>query len=437
MNEYRDTGKLVLAFAIGVSLSAGYVALGQLHGHEQDVVVIEERCADAEGPHTAEASALAHGIELAPLAGNILVPEGVRLWLGLDGLWLREGEDPLLRLEAGQLASGDVELGQLPGLAEALRELHAERTAVLWADHRLPGATLTAVLATLHRAGIGDYAFVVAGVDDSPRAYRFGAEAMAAPPGGRDPGLELSLRLSDAGGVAAWIRPTVDGLARIGGPRAQPLDLGEAAASPDAPCLLADAELPDAPSLAALGAELCALGRGDERGRLGVEYGVAAKRRVGDLLGLRARFGDSDSCRVHSTIAAPALSEPRDCDAALAASEMMSYLDEQGPAPDYRSEVRGLLDKDTIRAVVRANIADIRDCYNLGLRDDPELGGRVVVDFVIGEDGEVVGAEVGAETKIDHDAVPGCMAEAISSWSFPAPAKGKVKVSYPFNLEPG
>ena len=45
----------------------------------------------------------------------------------------------------------------------------------------------------------------------------------------------------------------------------------------------------------------------------------------------------------------------------------------------------GVLGKDEIRNVVRSHIEEVRACYNEGLVTDPELQGRVAINFVISE----------------------------------------------------
>jgi hypothetical protein len=100
-----------------------------------------------------------------------------------------------------------------------------------------------------------------------------------------------------------------------------------------------------------------------------------------------------------------------------------------------KAEVHGAYDKDLIRRIVRAHISEVRYCYNEGLEKDPELEGRVIVDFVIGSEGKVTRSEARSEMEGD---VPECIATAASRWLFPRPADGKdVAVSYPFVLEPG
>lgn len=96
----------------------------------------------------------------------------------------------------------------------------------------------------------------------------------------------------------------------------------------------------------------------------------------------------------------------------------------------------GVLDKEAIRKVVRAHIVEVRDCYNEGLKKDPELAGRIVVGFEIAASGAVGRSEISESTLADAQ-VGACVAAAVKSWTFPAPQGGSVEVAYPFLFEPG
>jgi TonB family protein len=99
--------------------------------------------------------------------------------------------------------------------------------------------------------------------------------------------------------------------------------------------------------------------------------------------------------------------------------------------------VKGTMDKDIIRRIVRAHINEIRYCYNQGLAKDPALEGRVSIQFTIGPDGKVAVAVVQESTLSDAE-VGQCMAKAVKRWTFPKPdGGGNVVVTYPFVLEPG
>lgn len=99
----------------------------------------------------------------------------------------------------------------------------------------------------------------------------------------------------------------------------------------------------------------------------------------------------------------------------------------------------GALDKDLIRRVVRAHINEVRHCYNQGLSTDPNLAGRVSVQFQISGTGKVVAAvAVPSSTTLDDVSVQRCVARAVKRWSFPKPSTGGTSmVTYPFVFSPG
>jgi len=102
-----------------------------------------------------------------------------------------------------------------------------------------------------------------------------------------------------------------------------------------------------------------------------------------------------------------------------------------------KAKVKGALDKDIIRRIVRAHINEVRYCYNQGLVRDPNLKGRVAVQFTIGPTGKVPVAVV-QESSVKDRNVAQCIAKAVKRWSFPKPqGGGNVVVTYPFVLEPG
>lgn len=102
-----------------------------------------------------------------------------------------------------------------------------------------------------------------------------------------------------------------------------------------------------------------------------------------------------------------------------------------------KATVRGGLDKDIVRRIVRAHLNEVRHCYNLGLSAKPDLSGRVEVNFVVGPQGRVLTAVV-ARSTLGHGAAANCIAKATKRWKFPKPrSAGTVTVRYPFVLTPG
>ena len=99
-----------------------------------------------------------------------------------------------------------------------------------------------------------------------------------------------------------------------------------------------------------------------------------------------------------------------------------------------KTSIKGALDKDVIRRVVRAHINEVRHCYNQGLARDPNLKGRVKIQFQIGGTGKVPMAVIQEDTVKDGK-VGRCISKAVRRWKFPRPRDGgMVLVTYPFLL---
>jgi len=102
-----------------------------------------------------------------------------------------------------------------------------------------------------------------------------------------------------------------------------------------------------------------------------------------------------------------------------------------------KAQVKGAMDKDIIRRIVRQHINEVRHCYNQGLVRDPNLAGRVSVQFTIGPTGAVPVAVV-ANSSVKDKNVGNCIAKAVRRWKFPRPTSGgNAVVTYPFVLNPG
>lgn len=99
-----------------------------------------------------------------------------------------------------------------------------------------------------------------------------------------------------------------------------------------------------------------------------------------------------------------------------------------------KTTVSGRLPPEVIQRIVRSNFGRFRVCYQAGLRDDPELAGRVTVKFVISRSGTV--SNVVATTDMADSAVANCVSRAFYSLSFPQPEGGIVTVSYPIVFSP-
>lgn len=95
----------------------------------------------------------------------------------------------------------------------------------------------------------------------------------------------------------------------------------------------------------------------------------------------------------------------------------------------------GCLDKEIIRRVVRQHLNEVKFCYEQELLKNPELDGRIAVQFTIGGAGTVLTSAVQSSTM--HDPfVEQCVATAVKRWEFPKPqGLGLTTVSYPFGFK--
>lgn len=99
-----------------------------------------------------------------------------------------------------------------------------------------------------------------------------------------------------------------------------------------------------------------------------------------------------------------------------------------------KDDASGPLEKDMIRRFVRGHLNEIRHCYNEGLSRNPQLEGRVTVQFTITGTGTVAAAVV-QENGTNDSKVASCIAGAIKRWKFPrAQSGGTTMVTYPFML---
>jgi metallo-beta-lactamase class B len=103
-------------------------------------------------------------------------------------------------------------------------------------------------------------------------------------------------------------------------------------------------------------------------------------------------------------------------------------------APAAPGEVRGSLDKEIIRRVIRSHINEVKRCYEQELDQKPELGGRIEVQFTIAASGDVLASRLLSST-MGNALVERCVVSAVRGWVFPKLAAGGTLIaSYPFTL---
>ncbi len=98
--------------------------------------------------------------------------------------------------------------------------------------------------------------------------------------------------------------------------------------------------------------------------------------------------------------------------------------------------VTGRLQPEIVQRIVRSSFGRFRLCYENGLRQNPNLTGRVSVQFVIGRDGAVSSA-TSQGSDLPDTSVIACVVRAFATLSFPEPEGGTVAVTYPILFAPG
>jgi hypothetical protein len=100
------------------------------------------------------------------------------------------------------------------------------------------------------------------------------------------------------------------------------------------------------------------------------------------------------------------------------------------------ASVRGGLDKEIVRRIVRQHLNEVRYCYGEALARKPTLAGRVVTQFTIASSGKVLVSVLQSST-LGAPAVESCIVTATRRWLYPQPLGGGiVTVTYPFQLAP-
>jgi hypothetical protein len=119
----------------------------------------------------------------------------------------------------------------------------------------------------------------------------------------------------------------------------------------------------------------------------------------------------------------------------LAPDKPMSW--KRGPSVRMgATTISGRLPPEVVQRIVRQNFGRFRLCYENGLRNNPNLQGRVSVRFVIGRDGAVSNLSNGGSDMPDGSVVA-CVVRAFQGLSFPQPEGGIVSVLYPIMFSPG
>lgn len=89
-----------------------------------------------------------------------------------------------------------------------------------------------------------------------------------------------------------------------------------------------------------------------------------------------------------------------------------------------------------ILRVVNSRQRGIQYCYEKELARNPELGGKVILNWNIGLDGNVMKVWVGSST-LKNGTVESCMTRSVKRWKFTKPDGGICQIKFPFVFNSG
>ncbi len=94
--------------------------------------------------------------------------------------------------------------------------------------------------------------------------------------------------------------------------------------------------------------------------------------------------------------------------------------------------VKGSLTQEEIARVIRQNLSRFKYCYEKELNANPNLAGKIAINFTIAPTGDVPQARV-SESQMGNSTVEDCTTRVMKSLKFPKPKGGGiVVVTYPF-----
>jgi hypothetical protein len=95
---------------------------------------------------------------------------------------------------------------------------------------------------------------------------------------------------------------------------------------------------------------------------------------------------------------------------------------------EYRQKVKTVVDKRT---------QEVKDCYIVGLKENPALEGELNLEWVIGTEGRIIEINTRSST-MNSKSAETCAIGKIRQWTFPEPPNNhEVVVAFPFQFERG
>jgi len=95
---------------------------------------------------------------------------------------------------------------------------------------------------------------------------------------------------------------------------------------------------------------------------------------------------------------------------------------------------KGYLAPNVVLGVINRRIGGVRACYSRALKSNPNLYGRLAVQFTIGPEGNVTEA-IALDNSLNNKSLEDCILQHVRAWRFPKPKNGEVTIMYPFIFE--
>lgn len=95
---------------------------------------------------------------------------------------------------------------------------------------------------------------------------------------------------------------------------------------------------------------------------------------------------------------------------------------------------QGYLSPSTVSKVINRHLGRVRACYTKALKANPNINGRLYVQFIVGPNGRVKGVSKLSST-VDSSEMEQCILGSVLTWVFPQPENGEVTIKHPFIFE--
>ncbi len=100
---------------------------------------------------------------------------------------------------------------------------------------------------------------------------------------------------------------------------------------------------------------------------------------------------------------------------------------------DEEMYIQGSIPKEVIAKIIADNIGKFKYCYDRQVQVQPNLGGKILTNFIIGLQGRVTSTRIKRST-MNSPPVERCVQNVLRRLRFPKPGGGIVDVTYPFHF---